>query len=270
MTRLGQHFLKDKQALRRITEALEITSSDVIVEIGPGHGELTELLLEANPKKIIGIEKDPALAARIMNDELSDKLQVVQGNILKILPEFAPYYLPPTTNYKLTGNIPYYITGYLLRTIQGLFHSTNAQGKRKIPKLIVLTIQREVAERIMAKPPRMNLLAASVQYWGRPEIVGYIPKKYFRPQPKVDSAILKITPRKTQPSKKGAEQYYKFIKALFKQPRKTIFNNLRHAKIISESQLTLKLEGLKLQPNLRPGDLSLKDIDRFSSILRPN
>lgn len=264
--KLGQHFLKDQKALRKIVAALEITPRDTIVEIGPGHGELTKYLLEADPKKVIAIEKDSNLASGIKYQVSSNKFQAIEGDALKVLPILNTKYLIRDTSYKLTGNIPYYITGYLLRKISEL---------EKKPRLIVFTIQKEVAERICAEPPRMNLLAASVQFWGMPKIVGYISKKSFRPQPKVDSAIIKITPSPI--SRHGGvrgtggvktlepERYYQVIKILFKQPRKTILNNLREGFKLPQKEIEKRLQKLAISPKLRPAALSFSDINNLSA-----
>ena len=265
--KLGQHFLKDKRMLQKIAAALEIGPRDTIVEIGPGHGELTEFLLGAGPKKIIAIEKDSELVSGIKYQVSSKKLELIEGDALKILPVLNTKYLIRDTSYKLVGNIPYYITGHLLRKISEL---------KKKPKLVVLTIQREVAERIAAEPPHMNLLAASVQFWGKPKIVGYISKKSFRPQPKVDSAIIKITP---SPQASGrwlegmgskdatrVEEYYQFIRILFKQPRKTIMNNLRGGLKLPQKEVEGRLQKLKISPGLRPAHLSMSDINKLAVI----
>lgn len=248
--KLGQHFLKDKRALRKIVAALEISPPDIIVEIGPGHGELTRYLLKAGPKKLLAIEKDKKLAI-LLRQELPG-VEIIEGDILKMFPNLI--WKLKNENWKLTGNIPYYLTGHLFRKISEL---------EQKPKLIVFTIQKEVAERICAKPPKMNLLAASIQFWGAPKIIGYISKKSFRPPPKVDSAIIKIVLSRKQPAKKEAEKYYQFIRILFKQPRKTIFNNLREGTKLSPKEIENRLQKLKIQPNLRPANLSMFDINKL-------
>lgn len=254
--KLGQHFLKDKRALQKIAVALEISPRDTVVEIGPGHGELTSFLLKANPKKVIGIEKDARLV-EFLNQKFqapNPKLQIIREDALKV---FTSGWDVGFGNWKLAGNIPYYITGHLLRKISEL---------EKKPKLIVFTIQKEVAERIYAAPPKMNLLAASVQFWGDPKILGFISKKSFRPPPKVDSAIIKIIPNKNQLSRGEAERYYKFIRILFKQPRKTIMNNLRGGLKLPQKEMARRLQKLNISPGLRPADLSMSDINKLSAI----
>ena len=140
------------------------------------------------------------------------------------------------------------------------------------PSLIVLLIQKEVAERICALrqaqgKPKMNLLAASVQFWAEPKIIGYISKKYFRPAPKVDSAIIKLTTNNQQPTTEEAINYYRFIKILFKQPRKTIQNNLKP--ITKNLELiTNNLKLLNINPQARPQDLNLEQIMKLSQMVK--
>ncbi|MBI2010874.1 MAG: ribosomal RNA small subunit methyltransferase A [Candidatus Colwellbacteria bacterium] len=254
--RLGQHFLKDKKALKKIVAALELKSSDVVVEIGPGHGELTKFLLQANPKKIIAIEKDLTLATKIQAQVASSKssmVQIIEGDALKVLPLLDTKYDIQNTKYKLVGNIPYYITGYLLRIIGEL--------ERK-PKLIILTLQKEVAERLTGK---MNILAASVGFWGKPEIIGYISKKSFRPQPKVDSAIIKIVAKSRRSLKNSDEIYYGLIRILFKQPRKTILNNLSDGLGIAKKEVEEELERLGFEPKSRGESLTLAKITELTA-----
>jgi len=249
--RLGQHFLKNKEKIRKIAGSLDLERGDFVVEIGPGHGELTEELRSKNHElRIIAIEKDSMLVQELREKFHSaahgPKLEIIEGDALKILPE-----LP--INYKLVGNIPYYITGYLLRTIGELDSK---------PRLIVFTVQKEVAERICAEPPKMNLLAASVQFWAEPEIIGYIPKKDFSPQPKVDSAIIRLRIKNYESGIK--EGYYKLVKVLFKQPRKTILNNLADGLKIKKDYLAQRLGELGINPLDRPQNLNVEKISELA------
>jgi len=163
--------------------------------------------------------------------------------------------------YKLVGNIPYYITGKLLRVIGEL---------KKKPRVIVLTIQKEVAERLCANPPKMNLLAASVLFWGEPEIVRLVPKGAFSPQPKVESAIVLIKPRENQKSEAEAKKYYSFIKILFNQPRKTIVNNIANGLTITKKEVEFILLSSGIEPGLRPQNLDIDTINILSHNLTPN
>lgn len=258
MTKLGQHFLKNKKKIQKITEALELKDGDTVIEIGPGHGELTKELIIKNAEcRIIAVEKDKELAKLLREKFSGDKnVEIIEGDALKALPRLIQSLELKNHNYKIVGNIPYYITGYLLRILGEL--------KNK-PSLIVLLIQKEVAERVCAKSPRMNLLAASVQFWAESKIIGYVSKKDFRPIPKIDSAIIKLTTHDKRFMINEAENYYKLIKILFKQPRKTILNNLRP--MTNDLQLlTEKLKLVGVNPQARPQDLSIEKIIHLSTL----
>ncbi|MCL4406356.1 MAG: 16S rRNA (adenine(1518)-N(6)/adenine(1519)-N(6))-dimethyltransferase RsmA [Patescibacteria group bacterium] len=252
MRRLGQHFLKNETVLERIAGVLDISPDDVLIEIGPGHGELTKHLLYKNPRKLIAIERDPKLAARLM--PLSpEKLEVVEADALKSLPAIVENI---GYGYKLCGNIPYYITGHLFRLIENL--------PRK-PMISVFTIQKEVAERASAKPPEMNLLAGSIAFWAEPQIVLSIPRKDFSPEPKVDSAVILLKTKQIDRSEAERQNYYAFIKTLFKQPRKTILNNLSALKI-NKGEIQSRLEKQGIDPSIRGQELSFDQIIELSRV----
>jgi len=262
MRRLGQHFLKDESVLIRIAEAIEIKPTDTIVEIGPGHGELTTHIVSASPAKIIVIERDENFVPNLkLLGKKGTTVEVIEGDALEILPDLPKTHNLEEGNYKLVGNIPYYITGKLLRTLGEL---------DKKPSLIILTIQKEVAERLTATPPKMNLLAASVGFWGTPEIIRKIKRGSFYPQPKVESAVVKIIPKKPPKNRAESLAYYALVKALFKQPRKTIANNLKNGLSISKKEVESMLLKHDLDPNLRPQNLSLDTINTLSHNLTPN
>ena len=279
--RLGQHFLINKSKIQKIISALEVKNGDTIIEIGAGHGELTRELVKCPGVSIIALEKDRGLALKLKENfkfQISNfetnpksqitKLQIIESDALKILPALIRNLKLGirTSGCKIAGNIPYYITGRLLRILSELENK---------PLLTVLTIQKEVALRICAKPPKMNLLAAATQFWAKPEIVGFIPQKDFSPPPEVDSAIIKLGTRNKKQETGGKEQanrlalnYYKFIKVFFKQPRKTIFNNLLP---LSKNKDGLKifLDRAGVSPSARPQGLSLKEIEKLLPLLGP-
>ena len=234
---LGQNFLINKEKIKEIVEALDVKSGDIVVEIGPGHGELTkEIKNQISNIKIVAIEKDGDLAEklRISMGAYGDSVEIVAGDVLKILPQVAVDWSRSATKYKLIGNIP---------------------------EVTVLTVQKEVAKRICGG---MNLLSASVRYWAEPEIIGIIPKSDFSPKPKVDSAIIRLITRKngreTKDRAKESDNYYKFIKILFKQPRKTALNNLLGTKI-NKNELEKILEEAGIKPSARPQDLEMAQLE---------
>src|SRR3989344_5683701 len=293
--KLGQHFLINKAAIKKIIAALDLSPSgrfpeggqnnEKIIEIGPGKGALTLPLVnqcqDQRPKcQVIAIEKDKALAETLTRKSVNSnwKLEIIEGDALKILPNLITNYRLLITDYKIVGNIPYYITGKLLRILGDLITVPSGhlpQGDNyKLPITnIVLTIQREVAERITAKPPRMNLLAAAIQFWAEPEIIGYLKPADFSPSPKVDSAIMKLTPKKITNysrffpkiedprsailSESGSGQlpttnYY--------QPRKTLLNNLAVGLKLDKTKALEIMKTAGLKGNERPQDLSLEKI----------
>lgn len=260
MQRLGQHFLRDASALAAAATALSVVPGDTIIEVGAGHGELTERL--ANKKggvKLFAIEKDPALA-RGLRGKFKDApgVTVIEGDIRK---ELAPLVAAlPGAPYKITGNIPYYLTGYLFRLIEGL--------PRK-PSRCVFIIQKEVAERLADAPPRMNRLAAAVQFWAHPRRAAVVPRTAFSPTPKVDSALIVLETKPAAPAPRDA--YYRLIRRVFAQPRKTILNNLQSAGAgrLEKSDIAQKLETLGLSPSKRPQDLSFEDLIALVKIFEP-
>ena len=263
--RLGQYSLINKGKIKEIVDALDTEDNDTIIEIGAGQGELTkelEFRIQNLEFRIIAIEKDKNLTKELQKQfENHKNIEIIEGDILKILPALPTTYNLKTKTYKIVGNIPYYITGQLLRVIGELTSK---------PSIIILTLQKEVAERLCAKPPKMNLLAASVQFWANPEIIDYIPKEDFKPQPKVDSAIIRLriknyaVPAGRQ-EPRVMEKYYKLIKVLFKQPRKTILNNL--SVIQKKEEVINKLKKLGIDPNGRPQDLSIEIIEKLNLML---
>ncbi len=246
--RLGQHFLTDKITLKKIAELLNIEKGDTIVEIGPGHGELT-FEIKDNSIKIIAIEKDKKLAENLelrVKDLGLENIEIIHGDALKEIKNQKII-----GNLKIVGNIPYYITGYLLRTMGEL---------EKKPSLIVLTIQKEVALRICAKPGEMNLLAASIQFWAEPTLEMIIKRGLFSPPPKVDSAVIKLSVLPTK-SKEESKKYYELIKKVFAQPRKTILNNLSHGFDMTKDEVSEKLERAGIKPGYRPQNLTINKIN---------
>lgn len=255
--RLGQHFLKNPAVVKKIITAIDPAAGETIIEIGPGHGELTVPLFEVcreRGARLVAIERDGKIIAELENRLQSlttthDTIEIVSGNALDVLKN------KPAT--KLVGNIPYYITGHLFRVIGEL---------ETKPVRCVFMIQKEVAERICAVPPKMNRLAASVQFWAVPKIIASVSKENFSPSPKVDSSVITLETREGQleNAKKAvrgvdADQYYAIVRKLFAQPRKTILNNLK-TKGESSEGVAKALAGLGITSELRPQDLTIERI----------
>jgi 16S rRNA (adenine1518-N6/adenine1519-N6)-dimethyltransferase len=258
--RFGQNFLIDKGVLRKIIEAAEISSKEVILEIGSGIGNLTQELAK-KAKRVIAIEKDSKLIG-ILNNELRIKgvknVKVIQRDVLKIPnSEFQII-----NSYKVVANLPYYIVSPVIRKFL---------ESKVPPNEMVLMVQKEVAQRICAKLPDMSLLAVSVQFYAEPKIISFVPKTSFWPQPKVDSAIIKIIPRKSAYSI-GINQllFFKIVRAGFSQPRKQILNNL--SKMLKLDKETVKSWLLKtnIQPTQRAETLCIEDWIKLSKNFKIN
>jgi len=252
---LGQNFLQDPFALEKIVAAAQIEPTDIVLEIGPGLGSLTRYLA-ASAKEVIAVELDQELLAPLQS-VLSpyQNVQVIQGDILKLALED----LINTSDYLVVANIPYYITSAVIR------HLLESAAK---PRRILLTIQKEVAERICAKPGDLSLLALSVQVYGEPHITDRIPAEAFFPTPKVDSAILRIN---IYPSPKiNAEllgSFFKLIKAGFSQKRKTLRNSLSSGLHITPIVAEEMLTKAKIDPKLRAETLRIEEWERLCVIV---
>jgi 16S rRNA (adenine1518-N6/adenine1519-N6)-dimethyltransferase len=254
---LGQHFLKNTAVIKKIVAALDLQSGEIIIEVGPGHGELTIPLAAAAKKigaKIFAVEKDKELAealrAKVEGTDIGD-VEIISDDILLFLKTGGASGIS-TSPFKIAGNIPYYLTGHLLRTLGEL--------NRK-PDRAVLMMQAEVAERICATPPRMNRLAASVQFWAKPKIVARVPRTDFSPPPEVDSAVIElINLPGASNGTRAQETYYAAMRAIFAQPRKTTLNNIAGHVEAPKNDLAASLLALGIDPKSRPQDLSVKNI----------
>jgi 16S rRNA (adenine1518-N6/adenine1519-N6)-dimethyltransferase len=263
MQKLGQHFLNNDSVLKKIIGAIEFEKGSTIIEIGPGGGALTTPLAAActiAQCRIVAIEKDAALAAELVDKKIKG-VEVVSGDALKFLPKFTAAAAGESVddkNYNIVGNIPYYITGKLLRIIS---------ETTKKPQQCILMLQREVAERICAVPPVMNRLAASVQFWADTKIIAAVPKEDFIPPPKVDSAVVVLTKKPGAPTV-DADRYYQTVRAVFAQPGKTILNNIFGAKKdLPKREVEVFLKKIGIAPDGRPHDLSIGKIAAIAGAL---
>ena len=255
---LGQNFLINQGVLDKIVGAAEVGPEDIVIEVGPGTGNLT-LKLAKKARGVIAIEKDRRLIDPLREQFKNSNVEIIEGDVLKLDIEslFRNLKLEiRNSNYKVIGNIPYYITSNLLRIIF---------EKWPKPKLVVLTVQKEVAQRIMAKPPHMNLLALSVQFYSNPTIIGYVSKGSFRPTPKVDSAIIKLIPKKDVSADK--DLFFKLIKAGFAEKRKQLVNNLGKNLGLPKDRVIGILKELGLDEKIRGENLSMAKWVELSGFL---
>lgn len=250
--RLGQNFLQDPYVLQKIGNLAEIRPTDTVLEIGPGLGGLTRYLAAA-AQKVVAIELDdrlfPALEAVVAPYR---NIQIVHGDVLDI----EPGELIQQKDYLVVANIPYYITSAVIR------HLLESDPK---PRRIVLTIQKEVAERICAKAGDMSLLALSVQVYGRPKIVAQIPAGAFYPAPKVDSSVL-VTDIYPIPrvSIDRLEIFFQLTKAGFSQKRKKLRNSLSAGMRLSTVETEKLLWAVDIDPQRRAETLSLEEWGKLS------
>lgn len=293
---LGQNFLVDRVSLDKIVETAELKHDDLVLEIGPGAGSLTSELLKL-AGEVVTIEKDEGFAKllpeitnsefqitnkisnnkdlkignldfdltlEIRNSELTHKLRIINADILKLnLEEVVG-----TRKYKVVANIPYYITSKIIE----LF--LTAKNK---PEILVLLVQKEVAERICAKPGEMSVLSVSVQLYGKPEIVDIVPADSFFPAPKVDSAIIKIFIARNEETKQSLEdrhaalamtkeeekEFFRCVHIGFASRRKTLVNNLsavrQLADGIDKKAASDIIKSIGLNENTRAQELTIEN-----------
>lgn len=255
---LGQHFLIDRDVLAKVVDAAELSSGDVVIEVGPGLGVLTEELAK-KAGKVIAVELDGKLAD-ILKQKLASagKVDVVNGDILKLEPSALVEDKP--IEYKVVANLPYYITSAVIR------HFMEASLK---PRLMVIMVQKEVAEAIVAEPGRMSLLSVSVQFYGKPEIVSYVPADSFYPVPKVDSAILRINVFSPQSvAVDDIDGFFGLVRAGFCAPRKQLVNTLAQGLGLSKPEALSLLDGADIIYKRRAETLSIEEWKRLWQIFR--
>lgn len=246
---LGQNFLINEQAIDKIVLSADIKPNDVVLEIGPGTGNLTKKI-SGLAKKVYAIEKDKKMVSVLQNELVGFKnVEVINKDALK----FDLQDILGKGNYKVVANLPFYITAPIIRKL--------LEGNNP-PTDMTLIIQKEVGLRICQVAPDMNLLAASVQFYAKPKIISYISKGSFYPVPKVDSAIIKIVPFVSEfnNNKKSRDAFFKITKAAFSQPRKQLINNLSRGLKKDKNTIKTALISLNIKPEQRAETLNVKDL----------
>lgn len=253
---LGQSFLTDESVLNKIVAAAELMPGDVVLEVGPGLGHLTRLLARQS-RRVVAVELDGRLIP-ILYDQLSgcDNVELIKGDILRL--SLASLSLAP--DYKVVANLPFYITSAVLR------HFLAGEPP---PGRMVITVQREVAQRITARPGGMSLLAVSVQFYGRPRIVTRIKAGAFYPRPEVDSAVVRIDRHPAPPvDAPDARAFFAVVKAGFAQRRKQLRNSLAAGLNRPQTQVVAALKAAGIDPRRRPQTLSLPEWAAITRLLR--
>lgn len=273
---LGQNFLIDPVHLAKIVAVAELTPADTVLEIGPGPGVLTRLLAE-KAAHVIAVELDPHMVNLLQNEYGHLKnLTVIEADILKTDPgqllssispdprPLTPNPRPPTFNpqpstFKVVANLPYYITSAVIRH---LLENTPR------PERVVVTVQKEVAQRMAAKPGQMSLLAVSVQFYGQPSLAHHIPAGAFYPAPKVDSAVVRIDTFAQPPVPVAdADHFFRVVKAGFGQKRKQLKNSLAAGLHRPMPEITAALSSAAIDPTRRAETLTLAEWARLANVL---
>ena len=254
---LGQHFLTDSDALQQIVAAAALQPDEAVLEIGAGSGELTAALLGAG-STILAVELDEALC-RVLRKRFSDQptVHVVNANVLDYAPAelLAEAGLPPP--YVVVANIPYYITAPILRH----FLETSQP-----PRRLILTVQREVAEALAAGAGRMTLLGASVQFYATVELLLRLKPQSFTPPPKVDSAVVRVTPASApRSSVEDVSAFFDVLRAGFRAPRKQLHNALSRGLWMPPGEAAPLLRDAGIDPERRAQTLSL---DEWAALAR--
>ena len=246
---LGQNFLVDHSFLGPVLSAAEISTDDTVLEIGPGLGALTRRLVEL-AKQVIAVEIDPRLAATLSRKMGNPpNLQVINADARSAdLSET----LGGAGGYKLVANLPYCAANPILRRF--------LETEERKPSLLVVMVQKEVAESMVAKPGAMSLLSVAIQVYGKPRIICDVPPQAFDPPPKVNSAIVKIDiHQKPTVRREDAKGFFDVVRAGFAAPRKQLRNSLGLGLRVGSKDAQSLLERVSIDPKLRPEDLSLEE-----------
>lgn len=255
---LGQNFLINQSAITALVESADISKKDTIIEVGPGTGIITKELAR-RARHVIAVEKDERLIP-LLQDELQEfnNVKIVHDDILKIQIVNGKWQMANgagqgsktlARGYKLVGAPPYYLTARLFRHF--------LEELENKPELIALIIQKEVARKIVAQPPRSNLLAISIQFYGKPRVEKIIRKGSFLPQPKVDSALLTV--QDIQKPDVDERAFFALVKAGFSAPRKQLISNLARNFKTSRKETIQWLTDAGVEPSRRAQTLTLKE-----------
>lgn len=262
--RLGQNFLADENHLGKIIAAADMSPADTVLEIGPGLGTLS-VPLATTVKRVVAVEVDPLLVD-VLNIELAaaTNFSVVQANILdvdpaQVLATHHPDFIPGDT-YHVVANLPYYITSAIIQHLLEAPHP---------PRRIVITLQKEVAQRVVARPGQMSILAVSVQFYGQAKLCHTIPANAFVPPPKIDSALLRID-RYHHPPVVVADpvHFFRLVKAGFGQKRKQLKNSLAAGLGKPQAEIISMMQAAGIDPARRAQTLSVAEWGALAEIAR--
>lgn len=249
----GQNYLISETPINKMIEAGELTPEDTVVEIGPGFGVLT-LAMAPHVEKVLAFEIEKKLEGYWEEKQREFKnIEIIWGNALK---ELETRNLELGTAYKVLANLPYQITSNVIRTLLELAQK---------PERIVIMVQKEVAERICAKPGDMSLLAVSVQYYGNPKMVTKVTSGNFWPAPKVDSAVIAITDMQDRPD---ADTFFRYVRAGFQNKRKQLWKNLSVGLQIDGEKVKHTLQTVLGNEKIRAEELSVEQWIQVIALLK--
>jgi len=249
---LGQHWLKDRDTLLRIAKRAELSSDDVVLEIGPGLGTLTSALLKL-AQKVIAVEFDENLAHKLPGQFPGKNLEVINQDIL----DFDLSKLP--VGYKVVANVPYYITSMIIKKLM------TAKNR---PSLVVLLVQKEVAERLAAQPGDMSILSISAQVYAEVTLGDVVSAELFTPPPKVDSQVVILRSKITNIfSEIDEKKFFKIVKAGFSAKRKKLRSSLSGGLGKSKLEIEKLLGALSISPDARAEQLSIDDWKKLTTVV---
>ncbi len=252
---LGQNFLIDSDVLEAIVNAADLKPEDTVIEVGPGSGILTAELAKRSGW-VIAIELDAQMADALEKTLPYDNVVILNEDVLgtdpsKILKGRLSHVPPGMQHYKVVANLPYYITSPVLR------HFLEAQVK---PEMMVVMVQKEVAEAVLAGPGKMSILGISVQFYGRPSLVTFVPAASFFPAPEVDSAVIKIDVYAKPPVEvSDTGDFFRLVRAGFAAPRKQVANSLMQGLKLPRTDVTELLSKAGLGPQRRAETFTIEE-----------
>lgn len=258
--KLGQNFLVDSEAINSIVASANLTKKDMVIEIGPGLGTLTSMLIE-KAGKVIAIELDDRMI-KILGDRflLYDNFELINEDVLKVDLSSLIEKNSEFENIKVVANLPYYITTPIIMKL--------LENRLKIESITIM-IQKEVAERIVTTPGSKlsGAITYSVHYYAEPEKIALVPNTSFIPSPEVDSEVIKLNIRKSPPVKIDNEKlFFNVIKASFMQRRKTLSNGLVNGGIVKNKAKAIEiLKNMGLEENVRGEELTLEQFANLSN-----
>ena len=249
---LGQHWLKDREVLAHIADCAELSPDDTVLEIGPGLGTLTSELLRRS-KKVVAVEFDSELARKLPAQFPGKNLEVITSDILS----FDLSSLP--VGYSVVANVPYYITSKIIKLLM------TADNK---PRVAILLVQKEVAQRLAAQPGNMSILTVSAQLFADVKLGDIVPAVFFTPPPKVDSQVVILRTRPTPfLTDIDEKEFFRVVKAGFSSKRKKLRSSLSGGLKISKPEAEAVLESANISPDSRAEALGLDDWSRLTRIV---